>query len=160
MENEYTYGTYAEENPLEVKPAENVALGIVGALIGAVLGGASIVLLSQIGYIASISGFLLAFCTLKGYELLAKGLSKKGIVICLILMLVTPFVADWLDWGLVMLSELGDYGFSYVECLQLLPEFLAEYPELMADYLKNLGMLYLFVVLGGFFTLKNAFKGR
>lgn len=142
----------------EVKTKENVVLGTLGALVGALLGGASIIGLSQMGYIASISGFILAFCTLKGYELLAKGRSAKGIVICVILMLVTPFVADWLDWGVLVYRELADYGFTYAESLKLLPEFFADGTITMGEYLKNLGMIYLFVIIGGFYTLKDALK--
>ena len=56
----------------EVKAPENMVLGILGAIVGALIGGASIIGLSQLGYIASISGLILAFCTLKGYELLSK----------------------------------------------------------------------------------------
>ena len=58
--------------PAELKAPENVPMGLLGALVGAALGGASIILLSQLGYIASISGVILAFCTLKGYQLLGK----------------------------------------------------------------------------------------
>ena len=58
--------------PAEIKAPENVFLGLIGARVGARLGGASIILLSQLGYIASISGVILAFCTLKGYQLLGK----------------------------------------------------------------------------------------
>ena len=142
----------------EVKAPENVVLGILGALIGALLGGASIILLSQLGYIASISGFILAFCTLKGYELLGKGLSTKGLVVCVVVMLVTPFVADWLDWGILVYKSLADYGVTFAESLQILPELFADGTISMGEYLKNLGMIYLFVIIGGFYTIKNAFK--
>ena len=142
----------------EIKAPENMALGIVGALIGAVLGGASIVLLSQLGYIASLSGWLLALCTLKGYELLGKGISKKGVVICAVLMLVTPFVADYLDWALVLYQSAAEYGVSYLDCLLILPEFFADGTIDMFEYFKNLGMIYLFVLLGGFHTVKTALK--
>ena len=139
---------------------EKVVLGILGALVGALLGGASIIGLSQLGYIASISGFILAFCTLKGYELLAKGRSTKGIVICVIFMLITPFVADLLDWAIMAYRELGAYGFTFVDCLLLMPEFLTDGTIPMGEYLKNLGMIYLFVVMGGFYTLKDAFRKK
>ncbi len=144
----------------EIQPKENVMLGILGALGGALLGGASIILLSQLGYIASISGFILAFCTLKGYELLAKGRSTKGIVICVIFMLITPFVADLLDWAIMAYRELGAYGFSYGDCLLLMPEFLSDGTIPMGDYLKNLGMIYLFVAIGGYYTLKAALQKK
>lgn len=153
-------GAAVMANPVEIKAHENVALGFIGALVGAIIGGASIVLLSQIGYVAAISGLLTAVCTLKGYELLGKGLSKKGIVICVVLMILTPVVADWLDWGLWLYKDLSAYGASYFECVGLVSTFLADGSIAMADYLKNLGILYLFVALGGFGTIRSAFKGN
>lgn len=142
----------------EIPAKENMALGIIGALVGALLGGASIILLSQLGYIASISGFILAFCTLNGYKLLAKGLSTKGVIVCTVLMLITPFVADWLDWAVLVYRSWAEYGVTFMECLQILPELFADGTITMGEYLKNLGMIYLFVIMGGFYTLKAAFK--
>ena len=144
--------------PAEVKAPENVLLGLIGALVGAVLGGASIILLSQLGYIASISGFILAICTLKGYELLGKRLSKKGIVLCVILMIVTPFVADWIDWAIFLMKDYPEYGLTLVDSCIMLGELMAEGYVDMFEYVKNLGMIYLFVILGAFGTLKNVLK--
>ena len=144
--------------PAEVKAPENVLLGLIGALVGAVLGGASIILLSQLGYIASISGFILAICTLKGYELLGKRLSKKGIVLCVILMIVTPFVADWIDWAIFLMKDYSEYGLTLVDSCIMLGELMAEGYVDMFEYVKNLGMIYLFVILGAFGTLKNILK--
>ena len=144
--------------PAEVKAPENVLLGLIGALVGAVLGGASIILLSQLGYIASISGFILAICTLKGYELLGKRLSKKGIVLCVILMIVTPFVADWIDWAIFLMKDYPEYGLTLVDSCIMFGELMAEGYVDMFEYVKNLGMIYLFVILGAFGTLKNVLK--
>lgn len=148
-----------QEAPAELKAPENVLMGLIGALIGAVLGGVSIILLSQLGYIASISGVILALCTLKGYELLGKSLSMKGIVVCVILMLITPFVADWIDWAIYLMRELPDYGLTIVDACIMMGEMMAEGYVDLFEYFKNLGMIYLFVALGAFGTLKNAFKG-
>lgn len=144
--------------PAEVKAPENVLLGLIGALVGAVLGGASIILLSQLGYIASISGFILAICTLKGYELLGKRLSKKGIVLCVILMIVTPFVADWIDWAIFLMKDYPEYDLTLVDSCIMFGELMAEGYVDMFEYVKNLGMIYLFVILGAFGTLKNVLK--
>ena len=148
------------ENPAEIAAPENILLGIIGALVGAIIGGLSIVLLSQMGYVASISGVVLAFCTLKGYELLGKALSKKGIVICIILMVLTPFIADWICWALVVMEAWADYGVTFTEAFVTVPLLLQDGTIAMADYLKDLGMLYLFVVLGGFYTVRNALKSE
>ena len=144
--------------PAEVKAPENVVLGLIGALVGAILGGASIILLSQLGYIASISGFILAVCTLKGYELLGKRLSKKGIVLCVVLMIVTPFLADWIDWAIYLMKDYPEYELTIVDSCILMGELMAEGYVDMFEYFKNLGMIYLFVVLGAFGTLKNVLK--
>ena len=137
---------------------ENVVTGIVGALLGASLGAGSIILLSQLGYIASISGLILAVCTLKGYELLGGKLSKKGIVISMILMLVTPYLADRLDWAIVIMQAWADYGVTFGEAFVVLPELLADGTVEMSEYIKNLLMIYGFVLLGAFSTLKNTVK--
>lgn len=161
MENQYQDMSYESTleaaNPVEIKAPENVALGFMGALVGAVLGGASIVLLSQLGYVASLSGVLLAFCTLKGYQLLGKSMSKKGIVLCVLLMVVTPFLADWADWAIYLMK---DYDIAFGDAFVFFGELLLGGFVEMDVYLKNLGMIYLFVALGALGTIKNAIGGK
>ena len=148
------------EGSVEIKNKENVALGIVGALVGALIGGASIFLFSKMGYVASLSGFILAFCTLKGYQILGKGMSAKGLIVCVALMLVTPFAADWIYWTSMVQEAFADFGIGFPEAMELLPELLAGEEELRGEYVKNLAMLYLFVVLGGLASVRDAVKGK
>ena len=138
---------------------ENVATGVVGAVIGAVLGGASIILLSQIGYVAAISGFILAVCTLKGYELLGGRLSKKGILISCVLMAITPYIADRLDWAIIIAQTFADEGVTLGMAFAAVHDVIAE-SDLLGDYFTSLGMVYLFVVMGAFGTLKGLFKKK
>lgn len=149
--------TFGFDEP-KPKAKENVLAGTVGALVGAVIGGGSIILLSQLGYIASISGLILAVCTLKGYELLGKRLSGLGIGICVALMLVTPYFADRLDWAIVIMQEFADYGVTFGEAYGLVPVFLEEEAIEMGQYIKNLLMIYGFVLLGAFSTIRSAVK--
>ena len=137
---------------------ENVVTGIVGAIIGAAIGAGSIIGLSQLGYIASVSGLILAVCTLKGYELLGGKLSKKGILISVALMLLMPYIADRLDWAIVIKQAWAEYGVTFGEAFAAVPELLADGSIEMGDYVKNLLMIYGFVALGAFSTLKKAFK--
>ena len=145
-------------NPSELPGKENVAMGFVGALIGALLGGASIILLSRLGYVAALSGLLIAFATLKGYELLGKGLSKTGMVICFVLMLVTPFAAYNLDLLLQCHAEWKIFGLTLGDSFSLMLNLLKTDSELLRSYLSDLGMLYLFMVLGAFGIVRNAFR--
>lgn len=156
MEYSYNGGMNAPATP-EVKPSENFIMGLVGALGGAVLGAASIILLGQMGYIASVSGLILAFCTLKGYAWLGKGMSTKGAILCVILMLVTPYAAYYLSNVISVYRELEPLGATFKESWTITAEVL-ELSDVRGDFLKDLGMLYLFVILGGASLLVNAFK--
>ena len=133
---------------------ENAAMGILGALIGGLIGGASIVLFGQLGMISALSGLVLAFCTLKGYALLSGKLSKKGVLVCIGIMLVMPYLADRVSWALVFMRELGVLwgdGFKYTH------EFVAEF-SLEADYWKDLLWLYAFVALGAYGLVQQSIK--
>ena len=137
---------------------ENIIAGIVGAFLGALIGAACIILISMLGCIASVSGLILAVCSLKGYELLGGRLSGKGIVICIILMLVTPYIADRIDWAIVIMQEWSDYGVTFGEAFAVFPDLIAEGAIEMGAYIKNLLMIYGFAALGAFTTLRNTFK--
>lgn len=151
-------GTAVERNAVVAKP-ENVLTGVVGALIGAVLGGASIVLLSQLGFVASISGLILAVCTLKGYELLGGQLTKRGIIISCLLMAITPYIADRIDWAIVIAQAFADDGVTLGMAFAAVHEVIAE-SDMLGDYFLSLGMIYLFVIIGAFGTLKGLFKKK
>ena len=146
--------TIIQENPVIPEKQEKVALGILGALIGGILGGAAIVLLGQMGLISAISGVILAFCSLKGYELLAGKLSKLGIVICIVVMLIVPYVADRISWALVIVEE---FGWQFGDAFRYVHDVIKEY-AMEADYWKDLLFIYAFAVLGACTTVKQAFK--
>ena len=136
--------------------SENVPAGILGALLGALLGAAAIVLVSQLGYVSAICGLILAICTLKGYQFLSGGFSIKGLIVCLILVIVTPYLADRLDWALVIVREVPELPlFDAFLAVPALVEMGSINPE---DYTSALVQLYLFVALGSVSLLINAFR--
>lgn len=146
-------------NPAEsaFAPKGNVLMGTVGALIGSLLGVASIVLFFQMDMVASLSGLILALCTLKGYELLGGQLSKRGIIICCLIMAITPYIADRLDWAIIIAQTFADEGVTLGAAFAAVHAVIAE-NDMLGDYFYSLGMVYLFVVLGAFGTLRNRFK--
>ena len=144
--------TYAP--PVVTEKPENVVAGIVGAILGAAIGAAAIVLLDMAGYVAAISGVILAICTYKGYELLGGKLSKKGLIIGTLLILVTPYVADRISWALAIMEAWEAYGVTFAEAFAVVHE-AAE----MESYLAGLGMLYLFTALGAFSVVRTRMKG-
>ncbi len=141
---------------------ENLALGILGALLGGILGGASIVLIGQMNMISAISGVVLAFCTLKGYELLGKKLSKQGILVCLVVMLIVPYVADRINWALAFVKqseEILGFQLQFGDAFKYVHDVVEEF-ELQADYWKDLLFIYGFTALGAFGIVKQAFKQK
>lgn len=136
---------------------ENVIGGIVGALIGSLLGVAAIVIFSQLGYVAALSGVILAICTLKGYELLSGKLSKKGIVISVILMIVMTLFGDRLDWAILIANELK---IDYMSAYRIFPALLQQNIIDMSAYVASLAMQYLFVLVGAIPTILNTLRNR
>ena len=140
---------------MEIEVKENrTVLGIVGALIGGLLGCAAIVLIGQLGYVASISGVALAFFTLKGYDLLNKGLDKTGIFVSILVMLAAPYLADRFSWALVIAEE---FQMTMRDAFAEVHQVVAAY-DLQADYWKDLLMIYAFTALGAFGTARNFIK--
>lgn len=136
---------------------ENLIGGIVGALIGSLLGVACIVILGQLGYVAALSGLVMAVCTTKGYELLGSRLSVKGILISIILMGVMTYVGNQLDWALFIARELE---VDVISAYQAVPVFMQEGILEAGAYWGNLALVYMFVLLGAVPTIFNIIRNQ
>lgn len=147
----------AEEAELRAyaEKSENVVAGVIGALLGSLIGAACIVLLSQLGYVALLSGIVMGVCTLKGYELLGGKLTGKGIVISCLIIVLMVYVADRADWAIVVAREL-DAG--YIESFQVIPALLELEVIEMSDYIMSLVQEYLFSLIGAATVIVPAVK--
>ena len=130
---------------------ENALTGTLGALLGALLGGMCLVMLRGQGLIAALSGLLTAVCALKGYEFLGGRLTKRGIYLCIGLMVVVPAAAYLLS-QLLFLKEnfpyltFGEVARTYFYALKAVPGALTE-------TLFNLLILYALTAVGAVTTL-------
>lgn len=146
-----------QNQQMENQKKENLVGGIVGALLGSLVGVIAIIILSQLGYVAAISGIIMAVCTLKGYELLGGKITKKGVIASVIVMLVMVYVGDRLDWAIVVSRELGMDFFTSFRAVPILME------EGMIDsgsYAGNLAMIYLFTAIGAVPTILGHLKKK
>ena len=129
---------------------ENVVAGVVGAFLGSLLGVVCTVVIGQLGYVASISGLIMAVGALKGYELLAGRLSKKGALISSVLIVVMTWLAHRLGWAIAVASEL-DMGIF--DCFKVIPSMVKTGMLESTAYWGDLAMLYLFTLLGAVPTI-------
>jgi len=116
---------------------ENFLLGIVGAVIG-------------------VTGAALGYCTIKGYEILGKKLTKKGVVVSAILMVLTVFLVNQLDYTLALMSEL-DLPFDMSWTLLNEATFSGDVPD---KFYLNLGLLAVFTLGGAWISVKSALDGQ
>ena len=140
---------------MKAERRENVLTGLIGAFLGSLIGVACIVAIGQLGYVASISGVIMAVCAIKGYELMGGAMSRKGAVIACILIVVMTYLGNRLDFTVTVARLVGTDIFSTFQALNEL--FDAGYLNAGA-YWGNLVMLYLFTLLGAVPTLITAFR--
>lgn len=136
---------------------ENMVGGIVGALLGSLIGVVCIVLFGQMNRVAAISGVIMAVCTIKGYEMLGGKLTKKGVVVSVVMMVVMTYIGSCLDWGVTIARELEVDFFTGVN---LIPALLAEGVIDKTSYWYNLILLYAFTLLGAVPTVRANLKER
>ena len=104
----------------------------------------------------------MAVGVLKGYELLGGRLTKKGIVICVVIMLFMTYLGDRLDWALFLYRKGGgaEAGYNVFECYRLIPPMIAEGLIDMTEYIGNLLFIYFFLLLGAIPTIRSKVKEK
>ena len=136
---------------------ENLPAGLLGGLLGSLAGVACIIVLSRLGFVAALSGLVMAVCTLRGYGRFGGGLSKKGVALCCLLMAAMVYLGDRLDWAIVVMRDLGySVGSAFSAVHRLVDRGIID----AASYWGNLAMLYLFTALGAVPTVLGILRGE
>ncbi len=137
---------------------ENIFLGLLGAVLGTLLGAVLWVVIGMFGFIAGIAGFAMVFCGIKGYDMLGRRLSRKGIVICIVTACLMIMAAEYASLGIVIYQELGDmYYLSLVDSLALVPAFLEE-PEVIQGVAKDLVIGYALAIWASFSSVRHIWR--
>ena len=131
---------------------ENVLLGTIGALIG----GAVALFIARLGYVAMVAGIVLGICTIKGYEILGRKVSRKGIVISSIWMVITVFLVNQIDLAMEVVAKLGvEFAFAFRVVNQLI--FSGDFPD---NYFYNLAMLAVFTLVGAGVSISSVWSSH
>ena len=138
---------------------ENVVAGIIGALLGSIVGVIAILLIGRAGYISALGGIVMAVATVFGYEKLAKKITGKGIAVCVITMIVMVFVAEKLDWCIEIYDIMKSEDVAFLD-LYARFFYVLEIFEATKEFFLDLGLLYVFTLLGAFPTIKKKIAER
>lgn len=112
------YASLLKESKQEIEKSENYAGGIIGAWLGAFAGALLILLIARMGKIVILSGFVMGFAIVFGYEKLGKKFSKISIVICLFISIVMTYLTFRLDMAIILykLYEDNNFDISFSYC--------------------------------------------
>lgn len=117
------------QEPREEKRG-NVLLGFVGAVGGSLIGVALWLVISMVGFIAGIAGFLMLKFALLGYQKLSGKLDKKGAVISLFVAAFMVFGANVLDFVISICKAYFEFEASFDTVRFVVTNFM----ELMTEY--------------------------
>ena len=138
---------------------ERIGRGVLGALLGALLGGAVIVFEDRTaGTFSPIFAVAAAIAVFQGYRQLAGGLSKRGAVICVIILMAVIAGANQINCTMEVIETVDALrGWDFVEVFGAYEE-IPEVREIQSRYQGHLLVLYLFCLLGSLPILVRAFR--
>ena len=131
--------------------------GLVGAFLGALIGCVVYFFVWQLGYIAAIAGLVTAVCAFKGYEMLGGALDKKGVIACIVVIIIAVFFGNQIAWAYEAYKAYKESGAGFFDCFRALNQILAE-NEATGQYYADLAISYVMTVLGSFRSVVNVFK--
>lgn len=155
-----TFERFKIENPAQqtvIQPEENVGKGIIGGILGSILGAASIVLFGKLGFIAALSGFVMGACTILGYKKMAGCISKKGIIISIIIMAIMTYIGVRTSAALVVQEELSKYyrNVDFFKVFEGLSDFVKLDSNLYGAYMRDIVLTYVFTAGGAYGVIKG-----
>ncbi|MBD5538198.1 MAG: hypothetical protein HDQ99_21650 [Lachnospiraceae bacterium] len=158
------YTTYQQQNGNQpvIKEVSKVK-GLIGALGGALLGGAIWIGIGCLGFVSGWIAILIFLLAQGGYKLMNKGeIDRFGSIISVILGLVIIFPATWCISGFQVFSALNKNApghFSYFEVLGDLRLYMDRY-DLWSTFYSNLAMGYLFTGIAAIYVGVGALSSK
>lgn len=137
---------------------DNKVMGIIGALIGSALGIGIWCLIGAFGKIAVVGGFALCLGAFGGYFLLGKGMSKTGLIITAVILLLSVYLAVRLDYAITLYRAL-EKSVSLGSCFSGVIKLLDAYGE-KGTFYKDLALGYGMTLIGGVALFFKAAGGR
>lgn len=151
-----------QQSPVDINDNGNILAGVVGAFLLSIVGAFLYFIIYQAGFIAGICGLVIFVLANFGYGLFAKTKNKVSLVALItsiVVSVVMIFVAEYVSVAYAVYEGLQDYGMSFWDSIQLMPEILED-SEAFAEFVKELGMAYLLCFIASIGSIVNVFKAR
>ncbi len=132
----------------------NVGAGIIGAFLGALLGGILWIMVGMVGFVVGWIGILMMLFALNGYKKLGKGLDKTGVVISVILSLLMIVAAEYVSWAITYYKEVnnGIAQISLLEAFTQLPTAMTGM-ELWGDMAGDIAVGFVLTGIAALYSL-------
>lgn len=146
-------------NPAEipVKRNENVALGVLGALLFSVAGGLAHFGLMQLGYIAAIGALAGMAASYFGYGLFSgRKNTVHGAILAVVFTMLMIVAAEYFALAKEIFDVFKEeYEITFRDALAATPAFLED-PDVRSGVLKDLGFALVFSIMEAFFFIRDA----
>ena len=141
-------------------PAVSRGLGLLGAVLGALVGCIAWVLLMRAGYIAGIAGFLIIFLAMQGHKLLGGGLDRSGVVLSVLVSLVMLALANAVGYAWMISDAVNDLNPGRSSVAYILQNFgdMMDLLELWPDFIGDLAIGVVLTVVVAFSSVASAFR--
>ena len=144
---------YVNPAELPVKRRENIALGVLGALLFSAAGGLVHFGLLQLGYIAWISALV---GMAAGY--FGRKNTVHGAILAVVFTMLMIVAAEYFGLAKEIFDALKEtYDIAFRDALASVPDFLTE-AEIRTSVLKDLGIAFVFSILEAVFFIRDAVR--
>lgn len=142
--------------PRPAAPEENVLAGGLFALLALPVGVVVVTLLSSVGFVASIVGYLVAIAAVWLYRRGSGGaISRVGAWTVTGIVLLTLLLGVWVSMVVTFAGGLGHL--STIGIPEFWPQFGAAFPANVSSNILFISLVLVFGILGAFRTLGRAF---
>ena len=158
----YTSDPTQPQGPFMMQESENVLMGVIGALLFSLVGGVLYFIVYQLGFIAGIAGFVSVICAVKGYKLLGKKETLKGVIISVLVSIAVIVIAAFYSIGFSVLDILKEFypsaSISFLNSPLYVIRAMQDSEDIMLAVASELGMALLLCIVGAGSTVVNAIK--
>lgn len=146
------------EKEVERNTSENFLLGTLSTIVIAIAGALLYALVGKLGYYVWAIPFFLIAGAYNVYKRVAKKASMISFFIIVILIAISILAGTVIEYAWHLYDAYKDYGATFMEALQVMPEIILTEPEVKAEYIKDIainGFVLLIAAVWMFIDIKK-----